>query len=53
MHVAERWKMAYNRYRPHRRLDYKVPAACAATCFEHGAGFLRLIQDKENCGETL
>jgi len=44
-YVAERWKMAYNHYRPHSSLDYKAPAAFAALSLEHGSGSLRPTQD--------
>ena len=36
-YVADRWRMDYNHYRPHSRLDYMVPAAYATTLLEQGS----------------
>ena len=30
--LAENWRLEYNHHRPHSSLDYKTPAAFAATC---------------------
>jgi putative transposase len=52
-YVADRWRMDYNHYRPHSRLDYMAPAAFAAACLEQGTGSLRLPQDSQNECEIL
>ena len=31
-YVADRWRMDYNRYRPHISLDYVTPAGFAELC---------------------
>lgn len=52
-YVADRWRMDYNHYRPHSRLDYMAPAAFAASCLEQGSGTLRLPQDSQNESHIL
>jgi len=52
--LAENWRLEYNHHRPHSSLDYKTPAAFAATCIASASATPSLQQyTRENVDNSL
>ena len=47
-YIVDRWRMDYNHYRPHSRLDWMTPAAFAASCVPPGSATPHPSEHTEN-----